>query len=481
MKLILKSFSLLAAFILFTSSALAAFENDLSISGDELVLQPASGVVAGQSVKIYTTVRNNGEGDLIGTVKFFVDGAQVATDQPISVKQGSIPDEVFVNWVAQAGNHKVSAQIYPYELAGDDPGNNYVEKDFLVDADFDKDGVGNATDIDDDNDGLEDANEGEIGTNPLDPDSDNDGVNDGEDEFPMNPLERVDTDSDGIGDDADDDDDDDGLPDKAEENIGTDPLNPDSDGDGIEHCNDLRDAFPLDATECADRDGDGVGDNADAFADDPQESADCDSDGIGDNADSDDDNDGVKDADDALQCNANEWEDCDGDGVGDNEDADDDNDEHADDSDAFPCNPEEWEDSDQDGLGNNADPDDANQGPVPIFSGDRIVSVNEEVNFDASQSSDVDGKVVAFAWNFGDGATADGVQTVHVYEKVGEYVMKLTIADDKGESRMKEAIIVVENSPWLEQALLWLMIALLLLFLYIFWKTVQHKQRRIQE
>lgn len=40
------------------------------------------------------------------------------------------------------------------------------------------------------------------------------------------------------------------------------PLNPDLDGDG--HENDL-DEFPLDPTEWADTDGDGVGDNADAF------------------------------------------------------------------------------------------------------------------------------------------------------------------------------------------------------------------------
>ena len=45
------------------------------------------------------------------------------------------------------------------------------------------------------------------------------------------------------------------------------------------------DAFPNDALEAADSDGDGVGDNADAFPNDPSETTDSDGDGVGDSAD----------------------------------------------------------------------------------------------------------------------------------------------------------------------------------------------------
>ena len=133
MKLFRKLSLLALTLLIAKANAFAAFENDLSISGDELVMVPASGVVERQTVKIYTTVRNNGDKDLIGTVKFFVDGAQVATDQPVSVKVGSVPDEVFVNWTAIAGSHVISAQIYPYETEGDNPDNNFVQKNFFVD------------------------------------------------------------------------------------------------------------------------------------------------------------------------------------------------------------------------------------------------------------------------------------------------------------------------------------------------------------
>jgi len=45
------------------------------------------------------------------------------------------------------------------------------------------------------------------------------------------------------------------------------------------------DAFPLDASEWADSDGDGVGDNQDVFPGDADETLDTDGDGIGDNGD----------------------------------------------------------------------------------------------------------------------------------------------------------------------------------------------------
>jgi len=64
-------------------------------------------------------------------------------------------------------------------------------------------------------------------------DTDGDGVPDSDDAFPFDPTEWEDTDTDGIGNNADTDDDNDGLSDTDEIKLyTTDPLNPDSDGDG---------------------------------------------------------------------------------------------------------------------------------------------------------------------------------------------------------------------------------------------------------
>lgn len=68
-------------------------------------------------------------------------------------------------------------------------------------------------------------------------DSDGDGVGDDLDAFPSDPDEWIDTDNDGIGNNADLDDDNDGMPDSWEIEHGLDPLRDDSqedlDGDGV--------------------------------------------------------------------------------------------------------------------------------------------------------------------------------------------------------------------------------------------------------
>lgn len=74
---------------------------------------------------------------------------------------------------------------------------------------------------DDDGDGLSNAQEQQLGTNPDNPDTDGDGLNDGQEvnQFGTNPKQQ---DTDG-----------DTLPDGAEVNqYGTSPTNPDTDGDG---------------------------------------------------------------------------------------------------------------------------------------------------------------------------------------------------------------------------------------------------------
>lgn len=57
--------------------------------------------------------------------------------------------------------------------------------------DTDGDGTGNVQDDDDDNDGLPDADEVTSGTDPLLPDTDGDGVDDGEDAYPLDPTRTV--------------------------------------------------------------------------------------------------------------------------------------------------------------------------------------------------------------------------------------------------------------------------------------------------
>ena len=132
------------------------------------------------------------------------------------------------NWAstnigAASGDGSVSVGGFVAVVAGDNPGNLSLTLgadttvDFILDAydldrmrlyvlttgDYDDDGIPNASDTDNDNDGVEDA----LDAFPFDPaesaDTDGDGVGDNADAFPDDPTEWADTDGDGIGDNSD--------------------------------------------------------------------------------------------------------------------------------------------------------------------------------------------------------------------------------------------------------------------------------------
>jgi len=220
-----------------------AESGDLSLEG----IRPSETVIVGQPVRLYATVRNNSNADLLGTVKFFDEtaGAFLGDDQPVSVIAGET-DTVFVDWLAESqGDKTITARVIPWDDDLDNADNNKTSAVIYADVDSDGDGTPNRQDVDDDNDG----------------------VNDDVDAFPLDSSESVDSDGDGEGDNADVDDDNDGVP-------------------------DVEDVFTTDPNETKDSDGDGVGDNADAFPDDFDESVDEDGDGLGANVDPDDNNKG---------------------------------------------------------------------------------------------------------------------------------------------------------------------------------------------
>ena len=61
-------------------------------------------------------------------------------------------------------------------------------------------------------------------------------------------------------------------------------------------------------------------------------------------------------------------------------------------------------------------------------------SVNEEITFDASASTDPDGSIVSYEWDFGDGNITSTTEEKinHSYSEAGSYMVKLTVTDDDG-------------------------------------------------
>jgi PKD repeat protein len=70
------------------------------------------------------------------------------------------------------------------------------------------------------------------------------------------------------------------------------------------------------------------------------------------------------------------------------------------------------------------------------------------VTFDGSASSDGDGKVVDYDWDFGDGTAWSGVTVQKVYSQTGAYEVTLTVTDDGGATgQVKQTVNVEPLAP----------------------------------
>src|SRR3972149_7267163 len=67
------------------------------------------------------------------------------------------------------------------------------------------------------------------------------------------------------------------------------------------------------------------------------------------------------------------------------------------------------------------------------------------VAFDGSQSSDEDGTIVSYSWDFGDGSIGSGVTVTHSYNEPGNYKVTLTVTDDDGAYKKDVANIKLKN------------------------------------
>ncbi|MEK9133100.1 MAG: thrombospondin type 3 repeat-containing protein [Patescibacteria group bacterium] len=396
----------------------------LAAGSDDLVLSPASvrfsteTVLEGRSVKIYATVTSSSQKDLLGVVRFFDEKEEISGDQPVSVLAGK-SDDVFVEWKPhELGKHNIRIQLIPFENSSDNLANNTVEKTITVLADSDRDGIPNISD----------------------PDDDNDGHTDDQDAFPLDKGEWTDSDGDGAGDNKDTDDDNDGVPDPT-------------------------DACPLD----------------------PTESVDSDKDGICDNADPDDDNDGVLDVDEIKNETNPKNPDTDGDGINDKEDV-------------WPLDPLKGRDYDKDGLADSTDPDadndgipktedvnDANIGPVITITTDNkplslITAPNEPLEFESTQSTDPDGKVVSAEWTV-DGKKTPGQKLNLKLTSSGFKKITLRLTDDKGESREKTFTVFAIHPVmrWIAITLLFLIFILAIFLAFSYSKRRESRWEAIEE
>lgn len=97
-----------------------------------------------------------------------------------------------------------------------------------------------------------------------------------------------------------------------------------------------------------------------------------------------------------------------------------------------------------------------NDRPVAKAGPDRRASVGEKIVFDASRSRDRDGRIIEYAWDFGDGESkSTGESKIeHAYERPGTYNVILNVKDDSKStsSGAQDEVRVFVNDPPLADA-----------------------------
>jgi len=90
-----------------------------------------------------------------------------------------------------------------------------------------------------------------------------------------------------------------------------------------------------------------------------------------------------------------------------------------------------------------------NKRPIADAGPDRHVATGEPVVFSARGSSDEDGEIAAYRWDFGDGTSANGAEVRHVYREPGRYRATLTVRDgaDVANSEASTTVAVHVNHP----------------------------------
>jgi len=68
-----------------------------------------------------------------------------------------------------------------------------------------------------------------------------------------------------------------------------------------------------------------------------------------------------------------------------------------------------------------------------------------QVNFDATASTDKDGTITTYTWQFGDGTSGSGITTSHLYTVAGSYIASLVVTDNKGATDTSSQTVTVNT------------------------------------
>jgi PKD repeat protein len=85
--------------------------------------------------------------------------------------------------------------------------------------------------------------------------------------------------------------------------------------------------------------------------------------------------------------------------------------------------------------------------PVAVISVDKSEGVAPlSITVDASQSTDENGSIVSWLWDFGGGETDNAKTASHVFSQAGSYPVTLTVTDGQGATGQAEILITVQEA-----------------------------------
>jgi LmbE family N-acetylglucosaminyl deacetylase/PKD repeat protein len=88
-----------------------------------------------------------------------------------------------------------------------------------------------------------------------------------------------------------------------------------------------------------------------------------------------------------------------------------------------------------------------NQGPTADAGGPYVATAGATTQFDGSGSTDPDGTINSYEWDFGDGSTGAGVGPSHTYTTSGTFDVELTVADNDADSDDDQTSATVSDAP----------------------------------
>ncbi|WP_256717769.1 PKD domain-containing protein [Shewanella sp. UCD-KL12] len=88
-----------------------------------------------------------------------------------------------------------------------------------------------------------------------------------------------------------------------------------------------------------------------------------------------------------------------------------------------------------------------NVAPVAMANGPYSGEVDSAISFSSQGSSDSDGSIASYSWDFGDGNTSSQASPNHTYVSAGDYTVTLTVTDNLGATGTSVASASVSSLP----------------------------------